>query len=214
MMGNDIVRRLAFRARLLWEKVRGVDFMQSVSVEGLGLPADRAHHYSSSANRYLDRVLASLAIRSSDSIVDFGCGKGAALVRLAKFPFDTVEGVELSGELAGIARNNMARLRLHHVVIHQADAAAFTELDRFRFFYFFNPFPCGVMKEVMENIRASLIRCPREATIIYRNPKCHEEVLASDLFRKTGEFPTEQDFPFFIYRSTHGADKGTNGGRS
>jgi hypothetical protein len=70
------------------------------------------------------------------------------------------------------------------------------------------------MKEVMKNIRASLTHFPFEAAMIYRNPKCHAEVLASGLFRKMAEFPAEQDFRFFVYHGMNWAENGTAGGHT
>lgn len=201
-MNPSLFRRVIFKLQIFSERLRGVDFVQSMSAAGLGLSPDRAHGYTSSANRHLKHVLDTLDVEPGDSIVDFGCGKGAVLAQMAKYPFRTVEGVELSEGLAAIARNNMAKLRLRQAVIHQADAAEFADLDRFRFFYFYNPFPCNVMHAVMGNIQASLEHLPRDVTIIYRNPKCHDEIIAGGVFKKTAEFPTEQDFPLYIYRGT------------
>lgn len=195
-----LIDRIAYKFKILWEKLRGIDFLQGESVESLGLSPARSERYSSSANKYLDNVLSSLTIHPGDRIIDFGCGKGAAMARMSRFDFETVEGVELSPKLADIAKTNMRRLGLKHAVIHLRDATQFLDLDRFKFFYFYNPFPCMVMQDVMTNILASLKRFPREASIIYRNPKCHEQIIEGGLFMKTKDFPTEEDFPISVYR--------------
>lgn len=201
-MRATLHERIIMKLRLAWERLRGVDFIASASLDRIGLTPDRSSRYSSSADHYLDAVLRTLDVRAAtDRIVDLGCGKGAALSRMARFPFAGVEGVELSAGLVAIARSNMARLGLDRVTVHEGDAGAFVDVDRFRFFYLYNPFPCTVMVEVMNNIHASLARAPREAVIVYRNPVCHEAVVQSGNFRQVADFPTNENFPIRVYRS-------------
>jgi tRNA1(Val) A37 N6-methylase TrmN6 len=163
--------------------------LSNVSTDELRLSPERSSYYSNSGGSQLDSVLATLSINDLDAIVDFGCGKGGALITLAKYPFFRITGVEISPQLANIARNNLRKLHISNVEIAVCDATDFSELDDFSYVYFFNPFPCDVMRIVMNNIKKSLSRVPRKMTIIYLNPACHETVICDSLFVKLQEFP-------------------------
>ncbi|WP_051360683.1 class I SAM-dependent methyltransferase [Desulfuromonas sp. TF] len=149
--------------------------------------SERTHYYADSGGLAFDRIMSHFAIGSEDAIVDFGCGKGGILISLAKYPFAKIAGVEISPELVEIAKKNIRKLKIDRVEISCCDAADFQDLDDFNYFYFFDPFPCVVMKDVIRNIERSVAAEPRPATIIYLNPHCHELLDSSEVFRKTGE---------------------------
>ena len=69
-----------------------------------------------------------------------------------------------------------------------SDAADFTALDEYNYFYFFSPFPDNVMSAVIGNISASLSRKPRKSIIIYFNPEYHDAVVTGSPFVKVQEF--------------------------
>jgi SAM-dependent methyltransferase len=187
---------------LFKEKIRGIDTLEPVSLEDLHLDPIRSMEYNSSGNRFLQQVVNKLSITSKDAIFDFGCGKGGALVTLAKFPFWKLGGVELSPELHAIAKKNMSRLQMKNVELFCRDAGEITDLDDYTYLYFFNPFPAVVMEEVMKNAIASLRSRPRKLTIIYYNPVCHDTILKTGVFAKTTEYPGDYSgHPFFIYHS-------------
>jgi SAM-dependent methyltransferase len=163
--------------------------LKTITIDRLNLSAEQSHSYSDSGWEHLQRVLSALEIGPEDAIVDFGCGKGGALIVLAAYPFARIAGVEISPELVAIARKNLARLKIDNVELVQGDARDFSALDAYNFVYFFNPFPCRVMAGVMVNLSASLTRQPRKITIIYLNPECHETITASGVFHKVKEFP-------------------------
>ena len=113
--------------------------------------------------------------------VDYGAGKGRALAAAAAQPFRKVIGVEISGELVEIARDNLARLkrrRAGHVEIHHADAAAFAVPDDANVFFFFNPFGGATLARVVERIRESWMAHPREVFFIYFNHGRFDECIA------------------------------------
>ncbi len=147
----------------------------------------------------LRHVLKTLALHPDSSILDFGCGKGAALIAIARFPFHRIAGCDISRELLGIARKNMDKLGICCVDLYCSDARQFTTLEEYDHFYFFNPFPHEVFEPVMVNIAGSLARKPRRATIIYRNPECHDDVIAAGLFKKVAEFRFGGSHPYYVY---------------
>jgi SAM-dependent methyltransferase len=151
--------------------------------------SDRTHYYADSGGIEFDKILANFQISSKDAILDFGCGKGGALISLSKYPFSKISGVEISPELVNIAQNNIRKLKIKNVDIACCDAADFKQLDEYNYFYFFDPFPCSVMLEVLANIDKSIMARPRRATIIYLNPFCHDLIEARGVFWKIRELP-------------------------
>jgi hypothetical protein len=106
--------------------------------------------------------------------------------------------VEISPELAAIAKINLDKLHIGNVSMYVCDAADFVDLDAFNYFYFFSPFPSPVMGAVIRNISSSLSHYPRKATIIYFNPECHDAVVSDSPFVKITEF-SHHELRYYIY---------------
>lgn len=147
---------------------------------------ERTHYYADSGGLAFDRIMSNFRISPSDAIVDFGCGKGGILISLSKYPFSRITGVEISPDLVEIARSNINKLKIENVDVQCCDAADFKQLAEYNYFYFFDPFPCVVMADVLSNIEQSLTDKPRRVTIIYLNPNCHELIESGQTFVKTG----------------------------
>ncbi|MCL5022902.1 MAG: class I SAM-dependent methyltransferase [Nitrospirae bacterium] len=160
--------------------------------------SERTHYYADSSCLEFDKIISSFTITADDAIVDFGCGKGGILISLSKYPFSKITGVEISRELVEIANKNIRKLKIRNVDIECCDAAEFKQLDEYNYFYFFDPFPCVVMKDVLSNIEKSVIEHPRKVTIIYLNPFCHDLMESSNIFNKTGEL-ANSEHKCFIY---------------
>jgi SAM-dependent methyltransferase len=187
-------REFIFRVRVHLQKI---DLSNSY-LDELNLPEDRCHYYANSGGLHLETVLKTLKITAKDSIVDFGSGKGGALITLARFPFAGILGVEISPALVAIAQQNLRKLGIDKVTMVACDAAEFKELDAYNYFYFFSPFPGSVMSCVIKNIGDSLTRVPRKATIIYFNPEFHDEVVTDSPFVKIGELH-HHELGYYIY---------------
>lgn len=189
-------REFLFRLRAYFSKID----LRYASVRELGLSADRSHDYRHSGGVHLENVLNHLNITPADAIVDFGSGKGGALVTFAKYPFSKITGVELLPELVAIAEQNFKILNISNVTMVVSDAAEFTDLDGYTYFYFYSPFPRPVMDAVLHNIQASLLKKPRPVHLIYCNPEFHDSVVTDSPFRKTGEFHHRQlNLPIYVY---------------
>jgi SAM-dependent methyltransferase len=180
----------------MWMK--GVD-LRGVSVQSLGLDERRSIWYSDSGGADLDTVFRTLSISPDDSLLDFGCGKGGALITLSRFPFAHVDGIEISPDLAQTARRNLERLRISESRIFCCDATEFTKLDAYTHLYMYHPFLEPVMKLVLQNLCASLQRTPRRLTIVYKNPVCEALVLESG-FSPVQDFSHSTDL-FRVYRN-------------
>jgi len=189
-------REFLFRLRVHFSKI---DFHYA-SVKDLGLSADRSHDYRHSGGIHLENVLNNLNITQEDAIVDFGSGKGGALVTFAKYPFAKITGVELLPELVAIAEQNFKLLNISNVTMVVSDAADFTDLDEYNYFYFYSPFPRSVMAAVIRNIQSSLLKKPRGVHLIYCNPEFHDIVVTDSPFYKSGEFHHHQlRLPIYVY---------------
>ena len=108
--------------------------------------------------------------------IDFGSGKGRAILLATEFPFKRIVGVEFSEELDRIAQDN---IRLYHSDIAKCkdvesicmDAVDYPLPDECLVCYFCNPFDAMIMAQVLSNIRKSFLQKPREIFIVYYNPK-------------------------------------------
>lgn len=181
------------------EWLEGTDFSTDVAPEEVGLDPKLAFRSSPSGNNNLRMVLRALPICSKDNVIDVGCGKGSAMRVMLEFPFARVSGVEISEQLADVARRNFVRLRipLDRWRVVAANATVFDDWDHYNYVYFYAPFPSVVMAEVVRNLASSLQRVPRKTTIIYNNPFCHAEIVSSGMFRKIAEYPV--DNRIFVY---------------
>ena len=107
--------------------------------------------------------------------VDFGCGKGRALFLASELPFDQIVGIEFSSALAEMARKNVATYRnpaqvCRDISVVTGDAAEYEIPEVPLVLFFYNPFGPPVMRRVIDNIRRSLERRPRAATVVYNTP--------------------------------------------
>lgn len=111
---------------------------------------------------------------SKFTFVDFGCGKGRALLLAARKPFRCVIGVEYCPELAHVATRNLgnllASLTCSDVHVFVADAATFAIPSDPLVLFFFNPFGEAVMARVVENVKSSIDKDPRPIVVIYFTP--------------------------------------------
>jgi SAM-dependent methyltransferase len=184
----------------LWTTSLRLDLSWASAAQS-GLPEQHCSWHSNSGGPDLEDVLKRLDVNPTDSVVDIGCGKAGAMLTLCRY-FQRVDGVEISPELARIARNNLRRAHAVNAQVFCCDAAHFRDLDDYAYFYMYNPFPERTFRLVMDNINESLRRRPRRSTLIYKNPVFDLFVLSQG-FQKIDE--TEQpdpDYPrFAIYRA-------------
>jgi precorrin-6B methylase 2 len=162
------------------------------------LPTERTHQYSNSGGHKLKKVLNSLGITSRDAIVDFGSGKGGALITFSMYPFKKVTGVEITPELAAVAEGNLKKLGISNVNVVVSDSTDFTDLAEYNYFYFFSPFPGEIMKQVIHNIETSLSIKPRNIVIIYLNPEFHNVIIENSSFKKIDEY-NHHVLRYYIY---------------
>lgn len=196
---NTLCKRITNKIIREWDRARGLDFETALTSEEAGLNPAESHNSTPSGNRYLRRVLDGCDIRSKDSIIDLGCGKGSAMRLMRNYPFKRIAGVELSDKVASIAMNNFKRIGDARCEVMCMDATRFADFKDFSYLYLYNPFPRQIMQQVMSNLLSSL-PAQHAFTIIYCNPVCHETIIETGEFARTGDFPADWGNRIFVYQ--------------
>jgi 16S rRNA G966 N2-methylase RsmD len=104
--------------------------------------------------------------------VDYGSGKGAAIIHAKELGFKKTIGIEFAKELNDQAVKNIEALKLKNVSSLYADATSYTLPNDISLIYFFNPFDEVVMQKVINNIIAQKDSFENEVYIIYGNASC------------------------------------------
>jgi SAM-dependent methyltransferase len=121
------------------------------------------------------------------TFIDFGSGKGRALLVAASFPFKEVVGVEFSRELHEIAKKNIELIpsgikRAGVLRSVHGDATVFELPKSDLVCYLYNPFGPPVITAVAEKLARHHKHHGNRIIIIYADPR-HREV-----FERTGKF--------------------------
>ena len=182
-----IPKALIYRVKIMLEKMKGLDFTKQHITDELGLSADIAKGYEPSKEDDLTMLLKQLDIKSTDAILDYGSGKGFAMVVMSKFDFSLVGGVELSEKLVEICKRNISKLGIKKTEVFHSNAMEFKELDRFTHFYLYNPFPEVILQEVLQNIQESHQRKPRKITLVYNCPRLRDIIKNHPFFEEIKE---------------------------
>jgi hypothetical protein len=145
--------------------------------------------YVPSRWHWLPRALRYVDVSDRDTFVDFGCGKGRIVHQAAKRPFGRVIGVEISPELAEVARKALGARSPQHrcrdVEIVVSDLTQFVVPDDLTTAYFFRPVKSAALEVVLRNIVDSIDRRPRRVRLIYVWPtrNTYSTILATGRFR-------------------------------
>src|SRR6266481_1386664 len=135
------------------------------------------------------------------TFIDFGSGKGRALLVAAGFPFKEVVGIEFSRELHEIALQNIARIppaltRADTIRSIHSDVTAFEPPKSDLVCYFYNPFGPPVMAAVAARLAAHHANYGYRIIIIYVDPR-HRQT-----FEQTQKFGVLDDSPAFLILTT------------
>jgi hypothetical protein len=155
----------------------GIDTQGLVVPDDFGAGADGCHAYVGLSYLVLPRVLRHAPVRSGqDVFIDIGSGLGRVVFQAAaSLPLKRAIGVEFSPGLHARAKVNLAnalpRLRCKQVTLHEGDARHYRIPDDATIVYFFMPFGPQILGPVLDNIRQSLQRVPRDLTILYAYPR-------------------------------------------
>lgn len=134
----------------------------------------------------IKKICSHFAFDKDDAIFDFGCGRGAALSMFAHCGIQTLGGVEYSKELYDSTVKNLCRLGIHAHIVH-GDARNYDDLERYNYFYMYDPFRGDLFKNVIANIEKSYEKKPRKIILIYTSPIEHRTVLNHGMFKWINE---------------------------
>ncbi|NVO16281.1 MAG: hypothetical protein HXX10_19800 [Rhodoplanes sp.] len=108
------------------------------------------------------------------TFVDYGAGRGRALLTAARLPFARCIGVEFSATLQAEACDNIAayprdRLACRDLQVVHMNAADFVPPAGDLMLFFYNPFTATVLDAVADRIEAASQTGPRAIRIVYVN---------------------------------------------
>jgi SAM-dependent methyltransferase len=146
----------------------------------------RFNGYSPTPHFLFYRLLRQIKVDYSKStFIDFGCGKGKALLLAARLPFKRIIGVEVSSVLIGIAEDNLETYRgirrCKTIELVRCDARDFRLPQERAMYYFWDPFEGELMQQVLLNIENALATEPRDIYILYFKP-VHRNLLDESKF--------------------------------
>jgi predicted RNA methylase len=168
---------------LKWERKLGINTLQ---IENLpdGIAKEDFYHYQGASYFILQHMLTRVPKEiQRGGFIDYGCGKGRAMIMAAMNGFKNVQGIDLSENLIAIAKANVSTSKKWsadaNFVFHCENAEKFSLPTEISLVYLFNPFGETVMKKVVEACITSLKVNPRELYVLYVNPK-HLSCWSSD----------------------------------
>jgi len=171
----------------------GVDTASVISLADLDVTGENqvfGVSYWPTTYQKFRELLAYLPIRPENfTFIDFGSGKGKALLMASEFPFNAVIGIEISKQLCEAASHNILSFispsrTCTPVELLCMDAASFTIPPDRLVCYFYNPFEEPVMAQVVQRLEDSLREVPRDVFVVYLNPICGRLFDNSRLFAR------------------------------
>jgi SAM-dependent methyltransferase len=174
---------------------------------GAGDPrAARSNFYVPTRAEPFLACLRRAALATTGTFVDYGCGKGRAMLLAAQYGFRSLTGIDFSPVLCDAAQRNIARFRPHvpdaDFEVICGDAGDYVVRPDDSVFYFYDPFHDDVIVHCLHRIAVSLDQHPRTATIIYHNnmPLRPTPFDASDQWAET-PLPRFDGNAFYLFTS-------------
>lgn len=138
--------------------------------------------YEPAGYEIIDKLINIIEVDFSEStFLDYGCGKGRAVIVAAQYPFNKIIGIDLSDNLTDIAKHNVVIMK-HKVAssvnIINIDAIDYQIPDCVNIVYFFNPFVGEILDNIINNIFISYHRAPRKLYVLFINNIHFEKKIA------------------------------------
>ena len=156
-------------------KEKYYDELLNIKTEGNQMGFNKTYHY----HRYeptpysaLELLFNSYELKSSDRIVDFGCGKGRLNFFISYLYHASVVGVEMNKsfylEAVKNRTNYMKKVKTcdNSMEFHCCLAEEYKIDYRDNRFYFFNPFSVQIFMKIINNILLSFEKHPRQIELI------------------------------------------------
>jgi SAM-dependent methyltransferase len=172
---------VAFYDRYWFELRYGLG-MRSTGARHQGEAQNGNYKYEPISHRAFHRMMKKINWNFREStFLDFGCGKGAAILLASRYHFKKYIGVEYSRELADDCVVNIRKYSkksgkdINHQIICM-DATRYGIPPEVNVVYFFNPFNREIMDIVLQNIELSVISNNRKVLLIYFNAQFKDVV--------------------------------------
>lgn len=155
------------------------DRMLMIKTSGLREWQNRAghyHRYEATPYEALDRLFQQYKLNKSDTVVDFGSGRGRVSFYIHHRFQVPVTGIEVNDKTFEEALDNKAtyRVKAGHIAAPIRFKYGFAEQYEIKptdnRFYFFNPFSVKIFKQVVNNILQSVHKDPRTVDLILYYP--------------------------------------------
>jgi len=173
---NGILSTLRKIGQRLSYKVKGVDFStQNIyDLTRIGEHKEHGTALVSTSKDFLTKLIHDLENSIGKPIkksvfIDYGSGKGAAIIHAKSLGFERTVGVEFAKELHETAQKNIEKLKLDNVNSFYADATTYLVPLDVSVIYLFNPFDEVVMKKLIANILKQKENFENDVYLIYGN---------------------------------------------
>ena len=153
--------------------------VQLADMEVAGPNHDHGHYYLGTNPKTFENAMRQLPIEHEKfTFIDYGSGKGKALLLASLWDFLAVVGVEFSKLLHESALQNCKKFRhagqkCRDITSIHMDATQYDLPMTPLVIYFYNPFSETVMSAVLKKIQTSLLAQPREIWIFYSHLYAH-----------------------------------------
>ncbi|MGH8065697.1 MAG: class I SAM-dependent methyltransferase [Candidatus Entotheonellia bacterium] len=164
-----------------FDRIYGVKTGGLVEAQDLDVPVHIRRHvtrYQASKIKVLRHILRQIPTTYNEfTFIDFGCGKGRALLIATAHGFKRIIGIEISPNLHKIGQENIQKYRTKtgmgsNIELHCMNVTEFALPAEPALFYFYNPFDQEITATVLKNIEQSLTEKPREIFLVYVFPRC------------------------------------------
>ncbi len=187
-------------ANFFFDLCYGLDTRHHVSIEVLGTDPTLCYGYEATDWISFKSVLKRLDIKSTDTFLDLGSGKGRALLIASEFPFRKIIGVEISKELCDLARKNVERYlqrkkaQCGHIEIVNANAFTYRVPSEVSVLYLADPFPGKTLDRVLNNLVGLVKIDLRRVLVIYGGSQFCGKFTA---FSNIKELPSVSGYQFY-----------------
>jgi len=176
---NGIFLTLKKLGQRIFYQLKGVDF-STQNIYDLTRTGEYQEHGTalvSSSHDFLSKLIDDLEDildkpLNKELFVDYGSGKGAAIIHAKRLGFKRAIGVEFAKELHAIAHENIQKFNLKNVESLYADATTYLPPSDVSVIYLFNPFDAIVMEKVIENLIHHKDSFKNDVHLIYGNASC------------------------------------------
>jgi SAM-dependent methyltransferase len=164
----------------------GLQTSDMVNVADLDISDENKLHsspYRPTRIRYFHKLMALHLLPTDSTFVDVGCGKGRIVIAAARHGFRRIVGIEISPQLAEMARRNVDRFRRRTGNAAEIDIQCANVLEvelpyESQVLYLYRPFDRHVMTQFIDKLRESIRLATRDVWLVVN------EVSYRDVFER------------------------------